>query len=57
MEIFGEGNFFLELVDRPEIAEQETINAQLIDLGRADARAHILEGFRIALANLEVVRC
>ncbi|MBU0646317.1 DNA polymerase III subunit alpha [Patescibacteria group bacterium] len=33
VEIFGKDNFFLELVDRPEIAEQETVNAQLIDLG------------------------
>ncbi len=32
--IFGEGNFFLELVDRPEIAEQEAINATLIELGK-----------------------
>lgn len=32
--IFGEGNFFLELVDRPEIAEQTTMNAKLIELGR-----------------------
>ena len=32
--LFGEGNFFLELVDRPEIAEQETVNAALIELGR-----------------------
>ena len=32
VEIFGQGNFFLELVDRPEIAEQETINAQLIEM-------------------------
>ncbi len=32
--LFGEGNFFLELVDRPEIAEQQTINATLIELGR-----------------------
>ncbi len=34
VEIFGEGNFFLELVDRPEIAEQEATNAKLIKLGR-----------------------
>jgi DNA polymerase-3 subunit alpha len=34
VETFGEGNFFLELVDRPEIAEQEATNAQLIELGR-----------------------
>jgi len=33
-EIFGPGNFFLELVDRPEIAEQETVNAELIELGK-----------------------
>jgi DNA polymerase-3 subunit alpha len=32
--LFGEGNFFLELVDRPEIAEQEAVNAALIELGR-----------------------
>jgi DNA polymerase-3 subunit alpha len=32
--IFGNGNFFLELVDRPEIPEQNAINAQLIELGR-----------------------
>jgi len=34
VEMFGEGNFFLELVDRPEIAEQEATNAQLIALGK-----------------------
>ncbi|MEI6510893.1 MAG: DNA polymerase III subunit alpha [Candidatus Uhrbacteria bacterium] len=34
VEIFGDGNFFLELVDRPEIAEQEAINATLIELGK-----------------------
>ena len=34
VDIFGQGNFFLELVDRPEIAEQEARNAQLIELGR-----------------------
>lgn len=34
LEIFGEGNFFMELVDRPEIAEQETINAQLIEMSK-----------------------
>lgn len=34
VEIFGEGNFFLELVDRPEIAEQESTNAKLIELGK-----------------------
>lgn len=32
--IFGEGNFYLELVDRPEIAEQESVNARLIELAR-----------------------
>lgn len=32
--LFGEGNFYLELVDRPEIAEQESMNAQLIELGK-----------------------
>jgi len=34
VEIFGDGNFFLELVDRPEIAEQESVNSQLIELGK-----------------------
>jgi DNA polymerase-3 subunit alpha len=34
VEIFGEGNYFLELVDRPEIAEQEAMNAKLIALGK-----------------------
>jgi len=34
VEIFGDGNFFLELVDRPEIAEQEAINATLVELGK-----------------------
>jgi DNA polymerase-3 subunit alpha len=34
VEVFGEGNFFLELVDRPEIAEQEATNTQLIALGK-----------------------
>lgn len=34
LEIFGEGNFFLELVDRPEIADQETTNVDLIALGK-----------------------
>ncbi|HBO99919.1 MAG: polymerase III, alpha subunit protein [Candidatus Uhrbacteria bacterium GW2011_GWF2_41_16] len=33
--IFGKDHFFLELVDRPEMAEQQAINAQLIELGRA----------------------
>src|SRR3989339_303949 len=32
--LFGDGNFFLELVDRPEIGEQETVNAALIELGK-----------------------
>ncbi len=32
--MFGEGNFFLELVDRPEIAEQQSINARLIEFGK-----------------------
>lgn len=34
VKLFGEGNFFLELVDRPEIAEQQAVNAQLIRLSR-----------------------
>ncbi len=34
LEIFGAEHFFLELVDRPEIPEQEAVNAQLIELGR-----------------------
>ena len=34
VDIFGAGNFFLELVDRPEIAEQESINTALIELGK-----------------------
>ncbi|MBI2473303.1 DNA polymerase III subunit alpha [Candidatus Uhrbacteria bacterium] len=34
VQTFGEGNFFLELVDRPEIAEQEATNTKLIRLGR-----------------------
>ncbi|MFH1253435.1 MAG: DNA polymerase III subunit alpha [Candidatus Uhrbacteria bacterium] len=34
VEIFGPNNFFLELVDRPEIPEQETINARLAELGK-----------------------
>jgi DNA polymerase-3 subunit alpha len=32
--VFGDGNFYLELVDRPEIAQQEAVNAQLIEIGR-----------------------
>ncbi len=35
VDLFGEGNFFLELVDRPEIAEQESVNAQLIEIGKS----------------------
>ena len=31
--LFGKDNFFLELVDRPEIPEQRSINAQLIEIG------------------------
>lgn len=34
VEIFGPNNFFLELVDRPEIPEQESINARLAELGK-----------------------
>jgi DNA polymerase III subunit alpha len=34
VEIFGEGNYFLELVDRPEIAEQEATNTKLIQLSK-----------------------
>jgi len=34
VDLFGEENFFLELVDRPEIAEQEATNAKLITLGK-----------------------
>lgn len=34
VEMFGQENFFLELVDRPEIAEQESTNARLIELGK-----------------------
>lgn len=32
--VFGEENFYLELVDRPEIAEQEAMNSQLLSIGR-----------------------
>lgn len=32
--LFGKDQFFLELVDRPEIAEQETLNAKLIQMGK-----------------------
>jgi DNA polymerase-3 subunit alpha len=34
LQIFGRNNFFLELVDRPEIPEQEMANAVLAELGR-----------------------
>ncbi|MFC1787699.1 DNA polymerase III subunit alpha [Patescibacteria group bacterium] len=34
IDIFGKDNFYLELVDRPEIAEQEATNSQLIELGK-----------------------
>ncbi len=34
VDIFGTGNFFLELVDRPEIPEQEAVNQQCIELGK-----------------------
>ncbi len=43
--------FSLFLNHRIEVIERRT----RYDLGRAAARAHILEGFRIALANLEIV--
>lgn len=33
-QIFGQNNFFLELVDRPEIPEQEMTNAVLAELGK-----------------------
>lgn len=33
-EIFGKENFFLELQDHPEIAEQGQVNSQLIDLAK-----------------------
>ncbi|HEX9842854.1 MAG TPA: DNA gyrase C-terminal beta-propeller domain-containing protein, partial [bacterium] len=39
------------LTHRVEVVERRT----RYDLGRAEARAHVLEGFRIALANLETV--
>lgn len=32
--IFGPNNFFLELVDRPELPDQQAVNATLITLGR-----------------------
>ncbi|MEK7620327.1 MAG: DNA polymerase III subunit alpha [Patescibacteria group bacterium] len=34
VELLGEGNYYLELVDRPEIAEQEAANTKLIALGK-----------------------
>ncbi len=34
VDLFGPDHFFLELVDRPEIAEQESTNARLIELGK-----------------------
>lgn len=34
VDLFGGGNFFLELVDRPEIAEQEATNTKMIALGK-----------------------
>jgi len=34
VQIFGQNNFFLELVDRPEIPEQETTNTVLAELGK-----------------------
>jgi DNA polymerase-3 subunit alpha len=34
VDIFGVGNFFLELVDRPEIPDQEMVNAKLIEMSR-----------------------
>ncbi|MDG1949275.1 MAG: DNA polymerase III subunit alpha, partial [bacterium] len=33
-DVFGPDNFFLELVDRPEIGEQEAINTQLIEMAK-----------------------
>ncbi|PJA47713.1 DNA polymerase III subunit alpha [Candidatus Uhrbacteria bacterium CG_4_9_14_3_um_filter_36_7] len=35
VDLFGEGNFYLELVDRPEIPAQEAINAKLIEFGKS----------------------
>lgn len=32
--IFGPEHYYIELVDRPELAEQETVNAQLIRIAR-----------------------
>jgi DNA polymerase-3 subunit alpha len=37
-EIFGPGNFFLELADRPELPEEQAVNARLIEIGR---RLHV----------------
>ncbi|MFA6132260.1 MAG: DNA polymerase III subunit alpha [Patescibacteria group bacterium] len=34
VQIFGQNNFFLELVDRPEIPEQEMTNTVLAELGK-----------------------
>jgi DNA polymerase III subunit alpha len=34
VDLFGEENFYLELVDRPEIAQQEATNTKLIALGK-----------------------
>jgi DNA polymerase-3 subunit alpha len=33
-DLFKEGNYFLELVDRPEIAEQETVNQQIVEISK-----------------------
>jgi DNA polymerase III subunit alpha len=33
VDIFGPEHFFLELVDRPELPEQESVNATMIELG------------------------
>ena len=34
VDIFSPYNFFLELVDRPEVPEQESVNATLIEIGK-----------------------
>ncbi len=34
VEVFGAGNFFLELVDRPELPEDKAVNATLITIGQ-----------------------
>ncbi|MFH1142618.1 MAG: DNA polymerase III subunit alpha, partial [Candidatus Uhrbacteria bacterium] len=34
VDIFSPNNFFLELVDRPEVPEQESVNATLIEIGK-----------------------